>query len=117
MSMTSASLARASRPMTDWKSALRADPIPWLLDNACAPIRYRALAELLDSGDLVIDGGNSNYRETVRRAATLADAGIALYAISYDEVDALADEAYRAFGAVHVIMFGLTSSSRMRGCR
>jgi hypothetical protein len=36
--------------MTDWKSALRADPIPWLLETACAPIRYRILTELLDRG-------------------------------------------------------------------
>ena len=34
--------------MTDWKSALRSDPMPWLLENACAPIRYRVLTELLD---------------------------------------------------------------------
>jgi hypothetical protein len=34
--------------MTDWKSALRSDPTPWLLENACAPIRYRVLTELLD---------------------------------------------------------------------
>ena len=34
--------------MTDWKSALRFDPTPWLLENACAPIRYRVLTELLD---------------------------------------------------------------------
>jgi hypothetical protein len=34
--------------MTDWKSSLRADPMPWLLENACAPIRYRVLTELLD---------------------------------------------------------------------
>jgi hypothetical protein len=36
--------------MTDWKSSLRSDPIPWLLDNACASIRYRVLTELLDLG-------------------------------------------------------------------
>lgn len=34
--------------MTDWKSTLRSDPTPWLLENACAPIRYRVLTELLD---------------------------------------------------------------------
>ena len=34
--------------MTDWKSSLRADPTPWLLENACAPIRYRLLVELLE---------------------------------------------------------------------
>ena len=36
--------------MTDWKSSLRSDPIPWLLDNACAAIRYRVMTELLDLG-------------------------------------------------------------------
>lgn len=34
--------------MTDWKSSLRSDPTPWLLENACVPIRYRVLTELLD---------------------------------------------------------------------
>jgi len=36
--------------MNDWKSSLRSDPIPWLLDNACEPIRYRVLTELLERG-------------------------------------------------------------------
>ena len=36
--------------MTDWKSSLRADPVPWLLENASAPIRYRVLTELLGRG-------------------------------------------------------------------
>jgi len=36
--------------MTDWKSSLRSDPIPWLMENACAPIRYRVLTELMDVG-------------------------------------------------------------------
>jgi len=34
--------------MTDWKSSLRADVTPWLLETACPPIRYRTLTELLD---------------------------------------------------------------------
>lgn len=36
--------------MTDWKSSLRANPLEWLLESACAPIRYRVLTELLDKG-------------------------------------------------------------------
>jgi len=36
--------------MTDWKSSLRSDPIPWLLETACPPIRYRVLTELLERG-------------------------------------------------------------------
>jgi len=34
--------------MTDWKTSLRADAMPWLLENAAAPIRYRVLTELLE---------------------------------------------------------------------
>lgn len=36
--------------MTDWKSSLRADPMPWLLETAAAPIRYRVLTELMELG-------------------------------------------------------------------
>ena len=35
--------------MTDWRSSLRSDPIPWLLEHAAPPIRYRILTELLES--------------------------------------------------------------------
>lgn len=34
--------------MTDWKSSLRNDPMPWLLENGCAATRYRTLTELLE---------------------------------------------------------------------
>jgi hypothetical protein len=34
--------------MTDWKSSLRTDPMPWLLDNACPATRYRVLTELME---------------------------------------------------------------------
>ena len=34
------------------------------------------LAKLLDEGDIIIDGGNSNYRDDVRRAHKLRDQGI-----------------------------------------
>ncbi|MCW2528942.1 MAG: gnd, partial [Pseudonocardiales bacterium] len=34
------------------------------------------LAELLDEGDIIIDGGNSNYRDDVRRAKALREKGI-----------------------------------------
>ena len=36
--------------MTDWRSSLRSDPTPWLMENASAPICYRVLTELLDRG-------------------------------------------------------------------
>lgn len=34
------------------------------------------VAAVLEPGDIIIDGGNSNYRDDVRRAAALKDAGI-----------------------------------------
>ncbi|MGM7679091.1 phosphogluconate dehydrogenase (NAD(+)-dependent, decarboxylating) [Microbacterium sp. A94] len=34
------------------------------------------VAAVLDAGDILIDGGNSNYRDDVRRAATLRERGI-----------------------------------------
>src|SRR5438309_7752244 len=34
------------------------------------------LAEMLDDGDIIIDGGNSNYREDIDRAAALKPKGI-----------------------------------------
>ncbi len=34
--------------MTDWRSSLRADPTPWLLEVGCEPLRYRVYTELLD---------------------------------------------------------------------
>jgi 6-phosphogluconate dehydrogenase len=34
------------------------------------------LVEVLEPGDIIIDGGNSNYRDDVRRAAALKDSGI-----------------------------------------
>ncbi len=36
----------------------------------------RAVAEVLEPGDVVIDGGNSNYRDDIRRAAELRERGL-----------------------------------------
>ncbi len=35
-----------------------------------------SLLPLIDRGDIIVDGGNSNYRDTVRRAKTLKDNGV-----------------------------------------
>ena len=37
-----------------------------------------ALADVLEDGDVVIDGGNSNYKDTMRRAASLQPRGVRL---------------------------------------
>jgi 6-phosphogluconate dehydrogenase len=50
----------------------------WIMVPAGAPTEetVRALAERLQRGDIVIDGGNSYYKDDVRRAAELAPRGI-----------------------------------------
>jgi 6-phosphogluconate dehydrogenase len=51
----------------------------WAMVPAGAPTEdvVTELAGLLDRDDLVVDGGNSNFADSVRRAAMLADRGIA----------------------------------------
>jgi 6-phosphogluconate dehydrogenase len=50
----------------------------WVMIPAGAPTEstVQRLAELLEPGDLVIDGGNSNWHDDVRRAAELEPTGI-----------------------------------------
>jgi 6-phosphogluconate dehydrogenase len=50
----------------------------WLMIPAGAPTRQQiaALAALLAPGDIVVDGGNSNYRDSMDNAALLRERGI-----------------------------------------
>ena len=59
---------------------LRPRRIVWLMIPAGAPVdeTIEALKPGLVAGDIVIDGGNSNYHDTRRRAAALARDGIEL---------------------------------------
>ena len=60
--------------------ALPAPRAVWLMVPA-GPVTddsIAALAGLLSRGDVIVDGGNSNYRDTLRRAALLQERGIAL---------------------------------------
>jgi 6-phosphogluconate dehydrogenase len=52
--------------------------IVWLMLPAGTPTEEPILElnDLLTPGDIVVDGGNSNYRDSQRRAALLAPAGI-----------------------------------------
>jgi 6-phosphogluconate dehydrogenase len=49
-----------------------------LMVKAGAPVdaQIEALLPLLETGDIIIDGGNSNYRDTIRRTRDLQDVGI-----------------------------------------
>jgi 6-phosphogluconate dehydrogenase len=61
-------------------AALESPRIVWLMIPAGDPVDavLRELEPLLSPGDVVIDGGNSNYRDTQRRGENLARAGIRL---------------------------------------
>ncbi|SIT86564.1 phosphogluconate dehydrogenase (NAD(+)-dependent, decarboxylating) [Pontibaca methylaminivorans] len=58
--------------------ALAAPRVLWLMVPAGAAVdeTLDALLPLLGPGDTIIDGGNSNYRDTTRRARRLEDAGL-----------------------------------------
>lgn len=59
-------------------AALEPPRVVWLMVPAGAPTQatVQDLAPLLDAGDLVIDGGNSNFRDDAANAAGLAERGI-----------------------------------------
>ncbi|MCC5948217.1 MAG: decarboxylating 6-phosphogluconate dehydrogenase [Nitriliruptoraceae bacterium] len=63
-------------------TALDGEPrrVVWVMVPAGEPTNdtIDELAELLDEGDLVVDGGNSNYHDTQRHAELLAQRGIGL---------------------------------------
>jgi 6-phosphogluconate dehydrogenase len=50
----------------------------WLMvpAGAVTETAVTELADLLDAGDLLVDGGNANYRDSMRRSQLLADRGI-----------------------------------------
>ncbi|MFL6206879.1 MAG: phosphogluconate dehydrogenase (NAD(+)-dependent, decarboxylating) [Acidimicrobiales bacterium] len=58
--------------------ALPAPRLVWVMVPAGDPTEHTVttLAGLLAKGDVVVDGGNSNWRDSARRAGVLAEAGI-----------------------------------------
>lgn len=61
-------------------SELEAPRFIWLMVPAGDPVEtvIRDLVPLLENGDTIIDGGNSHYRDTLRRARALEKRGIRL---------------------------------------
>lgn len=73
--------ARGIIPHANLQNAVSALPTPrvvWLMVPAGQVVddTIAQLRPLLAAGDTVIDGGNSNYKDTQRRGAQLAEAGI-----------------------------------------
>ncbi len=58
---------RLSRPRSVWVMVPSGDPTEKTITR---------LAEILDEDDVIIDGGNSNYKDSMRRAVTLKDMNI-----------------------------------------
>lgn len=57
---------------------LQSPRVVWLMVPSGNPVESTldALMKNLSAGDIVVDGGNSNYKDTVRRAAKLKERGI-----------------------------------------
>ncbi len=70
--------AVASASLPDAVPRLSPPRVVWLMVPAGAPVdeNVERLAGLLSPGDIVIDGGNSMYKDAARRAGTLAARGI-----------------------------------------
>ncbi|MEW6312760.1 MAG: phosphogluconate dehydrogenase (NAD(+)-dependent, decarboxylating) [Pseudomonadota bacterium] len=68
----------AATSVTDAVAKLKAPRALWLMLPSGAPTenQIRELAGMLQAGDIVIDGGNSYYRDSQRRGAWLAEHGI-----------------------------------------
>ncbi|HEX9944239.1 MAG TPA: decarboxylating 6-phosphogluconate dehydrogenase [Thermoanaerobaculia bacterium] len=64
--------------LEEFVSRLRAPRTAWVMVPAGAPTEgmVRKLSERLEKGDVIIDGGNSHFKDDARRARTLAERGI-----------------------------------------
>jgi 6-phosphogluconate dehydrogenase len=67
-----------AKQIADVASLLKAPRVVWLMLPAGEVTENRLveLSSLLSKGDIIVEGGNSNFRDTMRRAATLAAKGI-----------------------------------------
>lgn len=73
--------AEGAVPSSDLRELVDLLPQPravWIMVPAGDPTEKMilGLADLLSGGDVVIDGGNSNYKDSVRRAAEMSERGL-----------------------------------------
>jgi len=70
--------AIASSSLDDFISKLGKPRIAWLMVPAGGPTEQtmQALAQRMQSGDIIIDGGNSYFKDDIRRSKQLKDKGI-----------------------------------------
>lgn len=72
--------ATAATSLVDAVKKLAAPRIVWIMVPAGQPVddTIHELLPLLTEGDVIIDGGNSNFHDTIRRSTALVTNGIAL---------------------------------------
>jgi 6-phosphogluconate dehydrogenase len=72
--------ASGAKDLADIVKQLASPKIVWIMVPAGKPTddTIDALAGLLSSGDIIIDGGNSNFKDTIARAEKLASKGLKL---------------------------------------
>jgi 6-phosphogluconate dehydrogenase len=70
--------AAGAKTVADLIGKLNSPKVIWLMIPAGEPIdtMIEILIPLLSQGDIVIDGGNSNYKDTIRRAHALTGRGL-----------------------------------------
>src|ERR1700716_1789558 len=70
--------ARAATDLTSIVKQLDAPRVIWIMVPAGAPVdeTIDALVPQLSKGDVIIDGGNSRFHDTLRRGRALATRGI-----------------------------------------
>jgi 6-phosphogluconate dehydrogenase len=79
MAAVAAEGAEPTSSLEDLVAALPAPRAVWvMIPAAVTETTLERLSELLERGDVVVDGGNSNYKETLARAERLSHNGIGL---------------------------------------
>lgn len=70
--------ATGARDLADVVAKMKTPRVVWIMVPAGAPVddTIEALVPSLTKGDIIIDGGNSNFHDTMRRADALAKRGI-----------------------------------------
>ena len=70
--------AEGARALDEVVTKLTPPRAVWVMVPAGDPTEstVNALAERLSTGDIIIDGGNSNYKDSIRRAAKLKEQGL-----------------------------------------